>query len=133
MQAGLFDQEFTQRDADAAAAAHREAIEHHKHLWQICWNWPGPKVGELAEFHNCIERDVDGNTHYVCMVLVRVLKVDDENATVLVEVDDPSPVETIKALKGIKFRLSYLGIWPPVKPLIFKGVYDPVPESQHEE
>jgi hypothetical protein len=54
-----------------------EQIAYHRASWECCWNWPGPKVGGLCAFGDCVATDVNGNTVYVYTTPARILELTD--------------------------------------------------------
>lgn len=51
-------------------------------MWQLCWKWNGPVIGEYCEFGTVFARDRQDNGHYVYMEPVEVLAVDGYKVTV---------------------------------------------------
>jgi len=82
-----------------------------EYWWNVCWNWPGPEVGEYCQVHNLTaERANDGQEIYAYMLQCLVLE-QLPDGRYLVTVDEPG----IGWQYGMELILPKDNIWPPVK------------------
>lgn len=108
-------------EADEQAKKKREAIEQHKHLWRICWDWDGPEVGGYCEVHNITAQletpAEDGRTSiYAYMERCRILEqLDDDHWLCVIDMGivhgKPWPDD------GTRVILDTLNIWPSTRDL----------------
>lgn len=97
--------------------------EDTRHLWKICWDWDGPKVGEPLEVGaTCVKMLGESELSYwYCAPCIADEEVEPGIWIVTVCYPETAP-EHCRAWNGTKLILDVADIWAPVWVLAHRRV-----------
>ena len=85
-----------------------------KRMWQLCWQWDGPKIGEPLEVDSVCAKNIKGETaFYYCAPCIAEKEIEPGKWIARIEYSDDAP-EHCQEMNGEKLVLEITDIWAPV-------------------
>ena len=103
-----------EQEKQQKAKRQREAEEEHRHMWEICWGWDGPQIGQPCEIDSCVVPKENGESLYCYMercIVLEQLKDGRYLAEIAMGIVHGQPWSK----DGTRVVLGVRDIWPPTR------------------